>query len=101
MKIKSIKTKLLILLLGIIVVSSLLLGIIAYKISNSALERSVEDAITTISEKIAQQVKQENDRKFHMLDVLANTSTLQDPSISEQVKDSIIKIGNQIDQFKV
>lgn len=101
MKIKSIKTKLLILLLGIIVVSSLLLGIIAYKISKSALERSVEDAITTISEKIAQQVKQENDRKFHMLDVLANTSTLQDPSISEQVKDSIIKIGNQIDQFKV
>ena len=101
MKIKSIKTKLLILLLGIIIVSSLLLGIIAYKISNSALERSVEDAITTISEKIAQQVKQENDRKFHMLDVLANTSTLQDPSISEQVKDSIIKIGNQIDQFKV
>lgn len=101
MKIKSIKTKLLILLLGIIIVSSLLLGIIAYKISKSALERSVEDAITTISEKIAQQVKQENDRKFHMLDVLANTSTLQDPSISEQVKDSIIKIGNQIDQFKV
>ena len=101
MKIKSIKTKLLILLLGIIIVSSLLLGIIAYKISKSALERSVEDAITTISEKIAQQVKQENDRKFHMLDVLANMSTLQDPSISEQVKDSIIKIGNQIDQFKV
>ena len=97
MHIKSIKTKLQILLLGIIAVSSLLLGMIAYRISKSALEKSVEDTITTISEKIAQQVKQENERKFHMLDVLANTATLQDPSIPSTEKSALLISATKVD----
>ena len=97
MKIKSIKTKLLILLLGIIVVSSLLLGTIAYRISKSALERSVEATITTISEKIAQQVRQENERKFHMLDVLANTAIMKDPDISSLEKSTLLGSATKVD----
>ena len=52
----SLKTKLLVLLLAIVIVSNLVLGLIAYHISKPALEKSVEETVTTISEKIANQV---------------------------------------------
>ena len=90
MHIKSLKAKLMILILALVVVSNLILGIIAYAISKPALEDSVEQTITEISEKVAKQVKQANEREFHMLDALAHMSVLRDPNISALEKTAII-----------
>ena len=97
MKIKSIKTKLLVLLLGIIMVSAVLQGVLAYTISKPALEKSVVETVTTISEKIAAQVGQENERIFHMLDVLANTAVLQDPTVLMSEKNKLVVSATRVD----
>ena len=97
MQIKSIKTKLLVLLLGIVIVSDCLLGAIAYHISKPALEDAVEETITTISDKIAQQVRQTNEREFHMLDALANTELLKDTNFSLREKNEVVHTAMSID----
>ncbi|MBR0497078.1 MAG: HAMP domain-containing protein [Treponema sp.] len=90
MKLNSLKTKLLMLLILIVVISNGILGAIAYTMSKSSLESSVEQTITTISEKIAVQVAQQNEREFHLLESLANLSIIQDPDISIAEKSKIL-----------
>ncbi|MBO6175998.1 MAG: HAMP domain-containing protein [Treponema sp.] len=97
MKINSLKTKLAVLILGIVVVSNLVLGIIAYSMSNSTLEDSVEQTVTSVAENVANQVRLANDREFHMLDVLANLSDIRDPSKSMEEKVALIQNAKKTD----
>lgn len=90
MKLNSLKTKLLLLLLSIIVVSNVILGLIALTMSKSSLENSVEQTITTISEKIAVEVSQANEREFHLLDSLANMSVIQDSNVPNAEKSRML-----------
>lgn len=90
MKLKSLKTKLLLLILTIVILSNLILGFLAFSMSKTALTYSVEDTLTSISADVAAQVKKTNDREFHMLEVLASLSVIQDPDISIQEKSDII-----------
>ncbi len=77
---KSIKTRLLIFILGIIILSNFALGFIAYARFKPALGKSVQETLTTISGKVAAQVSMTNDKVFHMLEVLASTEVLSDDS---------------------
>ncbi|MCR5289119.1 MAG: HAMP domain-containing protein [Treponema sp.] len=97
MKFKSLKAKLLVLLLGIVIISNVLLGLIAYSISKPALENSVEGTITTIAEKVGQKVSMQTEREFHMLEILANTTVIQDPTIPVEEKCKIISNAKIID----
>ena len=82
MKFNSLKTKILMLILIVVVISNGLLGGIAYTMSTEGLEDSVEKTITSVAEKVSVQIAQTNEREFHMLDVLASMSVIQDPEIS-------------------
>ncbi len=97
MKSTSLKAKLLGLLLGLIIVSNGILGFLAYSMSTNALEDSVEQTITGISEKVAVQVRDANEREFRMLDALASMSVIRNPSISMEEKVSIIVGAKTID----
>ncbi|MBR0031447.1 MAG: HAMP domain-containing protein [Treponema sp.] len=97
MIIKSLKAKLMILLLGIVIVSNLILGTIAYSISKPALEASVEETLSTISEKVVKQVYQANEREFHLLDAIANMDTIRNPEISLREKFSMLEGVKKID----
>ena len=90
MKLNSLKTKLSLVLLFIVVVSIVVLGLIAYTMSKSSLETSVEQTITTISEKIAVEIAQRNEREFHLLDGLATMAPIQDPSLSIAEKSAML-----------
>ena len=90
MHFKSLKTKLMLLLIFIIVISNIILGLIAYFMSKSSLEVAVEQTITTISEKISSQVAQANEQEFHMLESLASMSMIQNPDISIEEKNQIL-----------
>ena len=90
MKFNSLKTKILMLLLIVVVISNGLLGGIAYTMSTEGLEDSVEKTITSVAEKVSVQIAQANEREFHMLDVLASMSVIQDPEISTDEKTAIV-----------
>ena len=97
MKFNSLKTKLMILLLGIIIVSNAILAVIAFSMSKPALESSVEQTITSISENIAHQVRLSNERVFHMLESIAMQEFIQNPEISMQEKSRQIKNIARVD----
>ena len=90
MKFNSLKTKILMLLLIVVVISNGLLGGIAYTMSTEGLEDSVEKTITSVAEKVSVQIAQANEREFHMLDVLASMSVIQDPENSTEEKTAIV-----------
>ncbi|MCR4821258.1 MAG: HAMP domain-containing protein [Treponema sp.] len=97
MKSSSLKAKLMILLLGIIIVSNCILGALAYHMSKPALEKTVEGVITGISDSVATQVLKANEREFHMLKALASMSVVRDPAISLKDKIDIIHGAVKID----
>ncbi len=97
MKMKSLKLKLILLLVFVVIVSNVILGFIAFTTSKPALEKSVEQTITTVAEKVAVQVKMANEREFHMLDAFASTSVIQNPNLSTQEKWSVVHDARKID----
>ncbi|WP_027727803.1 methyl-accepting chemotaxis protein [Treponema sp. C6A8] len=96
MKLNSLKFKLLVLLLGIVIFSNVVLGFIAYTMAKSSLGNSVENQIIAISENAANLIRENNEKEFHMLDVLANMSVIQDPSVSNQEKTEIVSSAKKI-----
>ena len=91
MKFKSLRSKLTLLLIIIIAISNGVLGVIAYSVSKSSLESSVESTITTISDKIAIQISLENERVLHMLDGISHIRDIQNPDIHLEEKHDILK----------
>ena len=96
MKLNSLKFKLLILLLGIVIFSNVVLGFIAYSMAKSSLGKSVENQIIAISENAANLIRANNENEFHMLDVLANMTVIQDPNVSGQEKTLIVSSAKKI-----
>ena len=97
MKFKSLRLKLMALLVGVVVVSNVLLVFVAYSISKPALEKSVEANLAAIAENVASEVRLRNDREFHMLEVIANTTEMQNPDIPTQDKCAIIQHAKETD----
>ena len=93
MKLNSLKAKLMLLLLGIIIFSNGVLGFLAYFMAKPALEDSVEQTVSAISENVATQIRKANEREFHMLDVLASISTIQDPDVDIREKTETVLVG--------
>ncbi|MBR1616474.1 MAG: methyl-accepting chemotaxis protein, partial [Treponema sp.] len=89
--------KLMALLVGVVVVSNVLLVFVAYSISKPALEKSVEANLAAIAENVASEVRLRNDREFHMLEVIANTTEMQNPDIPTQDKCAIIQHAKETD----
>ena len=90
MKLNSLKAKLMLLLILIVVFSNGALGFMAYTMSKRGLEDSVEKTLTSVAEKVSGQIAQILEREFHMLDVLANMSVLQDPYVSTEEKTALV-----------
>ena len=97
MKFKSLRVKLMALLVGVVVFSNVLLVFIAYFVSKSALEKSVEGELSSIAENVASAVRLRNEREFHMLDILANTTFVQDPDVPTIEKCSIVQHAKSTD----
>ena len=94
---KSLKTKLILLLFGIIVISNGILGFIAYSMSKPALEESVEQVVTSISETVATSIRQSVEAEFKMLEALAELPDLHDENIPLEEKCRIVRKAARID----
>ncbi|EID84792.1 Methyl-accepting chemotaxis protein [Treponema sp. JC4] len=101
MKFSSLKTKLMILLIGIIVVSNAILSVMESSMSKPALESSVEQSITGIAENVANQMRLENEKVFHMLSGIANLEFIKDDNIAASEKSrQIAKIAETDSRYE-
>ena len=101
MKFSSLKTKLMILLIGIIIVSNAILSVMESSMSKPALESSVEKSITGIAENVANQMRLENEQIFHMLSGIANLEFVKDDNISDEEKSrQIAKIAETDSRYE-
>lgn len=101
MKFSSLKTKLMILLIGIIIVSNAILSVMESSMSKPALESSVEKSITGIAENVANQMRLENEQIFHMLSGIANLEFVKDDNISDEEKSrQIAKVAEVDDRYE-
>jgi methyl-accepting chemotaxis protein len=99
MKLKSLKSKLILLLFGIILISNGILGFIAYYMSKMALENSVEQVVTATAEKVAVAIKESINTEFRMLEAMAENPALSRDDISLDEKCTTVRSATKIDSI--
>ena len=78
---KSLKSKFLIAILGIVIISNFVIGTIILSIARNALTKSVNSDLTNIARSIAIQFEEINNREFRMLTTISTMNYVRDTSI--------------------
>gem|GEM_PF-5825246 len=73
--------KLLVMFLPVILVSNILIGVIAYRISAKGMTTSVNNHLTAVSTDLANQIAAINDRQFQVLHSVAAMEFIKDESV--------------------
>ncbi len=77
----SLKTKIRIWMLGIIVLASVILVMLSTTVSQKELDKAVKQENLNLAHATASEIFNVNDREYKMLEALANLSSIRDPSI--------------------
>jgi methyl-accepting chemotaxis protein len=83
---KSLRTKLLVVVLGIVVVSNFVVALVAYRISKVELTAVVTEALSAHAESASVNILTINNEQYKMLSTLAALSVLKDPSVPLETK---------------
>ncbi len=78
---KSIRTKLIIMIISTFIISSGLMILQAYRRSMSELKESVETGLTTLAQETAAEIHNINDREVKMLEALSKMPMMRDPNV--------------------
>lgn len=87
----SIKTRIISITLLVVIISISTLGIIAASISSSAINLSVENALTSISNDVENQINALNETEFTMIRALAELPITRDENVSMEEKCALYK----------
>ena len=77
----SLKTKIGLWMLGIIVLASVILVMLSYTVSKTELDKAVREESLNLAHATASEIFSVNEREYKMLDGLANLSTIRDPDV--------------------
>jgi methyl-accepting chemotaxis protein len=83
---KSLKTKLIIVILGIILVSNCLVAFIAYGVSKSEMTNAVYGEVDAVAKNVSSDIVSINKSQYTMLSTLAVLPVMKDPSASLEEK---------------
>nr|MBP3282177.1 methyl-accepting chemotaxis protein [Treponema sp.]MBP3283844.1 methyl-accepting chemotaxis protein [Treponema sp.] len=99
---RSLKTKLLIVLLSIVVVSNSLIGTASHFISKEEISAAVHENLSNVAAKTAAEIYSVNDINFNMLESLATQPFMKDPAVSSGEKnDAAMSIARRnLTKFK-
>jgi len=86
----SLQVKLLIMVLAIVIVSSTVLSIVAYKRFSTSLTHNVYEKLAEVSDNVCRQIESVNEREFEKLRTLAKLDIIRDPSVSLQEKQEVL-----------
>ena len=88
---KSLFSKFLFLLLGIIVTATAIIGIVTYRIAAKALTTSVERHLDALTTDLANTITSLNEKEFAMIEGLAKLDVLADENVSLEEKSAVLK----------
>ena len=86
----SVFAKLIFLVLAIIVTATTVIGTVSYKISASALKKSVSRHLDSISSELANTIESMNEKEFTLIESLAKLDVMCDESVSLAEKSEIL-----------
>jgi len=90
MKMKSLKTKLLVMLLAVLVISNSLIGFASQIISRRVVSASVTENLSNVASKAGNEIYAVNENHFTMLESLATQPFMKNPAISLKEKNDTI-----------
>ncbi len=90
MHIRSLKIKLLIVLLSIVIISNVVIGIASHSISRRVVSDTVNENLSNVASKTATEIYAVNDNNFNMLISLATQPFMKDPSVSAEEKNEAV-----------
>ncbi len=91
MKLKSIKTKLILFFGVLIFIICAGLGVISYQASSSAISKSIDESLTQIAKEAAQVVESRVDSKLNALEALAESESIKSDRLTLDEKLVILK----------
>ncbi len=83
---KSLKTKLLVVIVGIILISNCIVAFVAYNISEKELTNAVHAEMDASAKNVSSDIVSINNAQYKMLSTLAVLPVMRDPSVSLEVK---------------
>ncbi|MBQ4236390.1 MAG: hypothetical protein II716_06110, partial [Treponema sp.] len=86
----SIFSKVVLLLLGIIVTATVIIGVVTYNISSKALKNSVSLNLDTISADVANNIVNLNEKHFSLIEGLAKLDVITDENVSLAEKSAVL-----------
>jgi len=86
----SLQVKLMIMVSVIVVVSSTVLSVVAYKRFSSSLTRNVYEKLAEVSDNVCHQIETVNEMEFEKLRTIAKLDVVRDPAISLQEKQNVL-----------
>ncbi|MDR1377161.1 MAG: hypothetical protein LBJ22_06590, partial [Synergistaceae bacterium] len=101
LKKKSIRLKLLTALVPLVVVSFLVLSVVSYKLSQSALSTSARETAIAIGSRYAEQLKANMDSISGYLRVMSNMQAIQEGKDKEQIVAILSAMFDRIGVFDV
>lgn len=91
MKIKSVKIKLIIATLSLVILSNIVVGFFPCWISDTALEKSAKETMEIVAKNISIQIDETNQKEFRMLGTLAQLDSIRNSDIF--IKDKVKMIS--------
>ena len=96
-KMQSLKAKIVLLTAGLIIISNVVLAVIAYHISRPALENAITQTISGLNDNVSSKIIAQNERIFHVLESMAELSSIKDEDFSLQEKTKILQDVKRVD----
>ena len=90
MQLRSLKTKLLVMLLLVVIISNTLIGGVAQLISRTVVSGTVNENMENVAAKIANEIYSINSSQFNMLESLATQPFMKDPDVSLEEKNKSV-----------
>ena len=82
----TLAAKILIITLLIVVISNTLLSVISFRMSSKNIKEGVYNQLDEISKSIASQITSVNEKEFSILNTLAASDAMKNPSLSLEYK---------------
>lgn len=96
----NLRVKLVLIIIAIIIFANITLGVVAFRHSNEAMTKSINQSLTILSEKVSTSIEEMNEQEFLMLRSLSHMPFLQDGTMDLQEINNYLQNLITIDEYK-
>ena len=87
---RSLKSKLLVVIISVVVLSNVLIGMVSQIVSLNVVTKSVNENLSNVASKIASEIYAVNEKQFSMMESLATQPFMKNPDVSLEEKNDAV-----------